>query len=84
MPMKKSEGEFVKADLISPICDDIHSKKYIEGKDIEPYHIKRIRFLEWGTKRCPNELSRPTFPQLYTNEKLLINALRRNESCNRS
>lgn len=72
---KKAKGEFVKADLISPICDDIHSKKYIEGKDIEPYHIKRIRFLEWGTKRCPNELSRPTFPQLYTNEKLLINAL---------
>lgn len=37
----------MKADLISPICDDIHSKKYIEGKDIEPYRIKRIRFLEW-------------------------------------
>jgi hypothetical protein len=72
---KKAKGEFVKSDLISTISDDIHCKKYIEGKDIDRYSIKRIRFLEWNTKRCPNELSRPTFPELYTNKKLLINAL---------
>jgi adenine-specific DNA-methyltransferase len=71
----KAHGEFVKSALISSTQDDIHCKKYIEGKDIEKYSIKRIRFLEWGTKRCPYELSRPTFPELYTNRKLLINAL---------
>jgi adenine-specific DNA-methyltransferase len=72
---KKAKGGFVKSDLISTISDDIHCKKYIEGKDIDRYSIKRIRFLEWNTKRCPDELSRPTFPELYTNKKLLINAL---------
>ena len=72
---KKAKGKFKKEDLISNIYDDIHCKKYIEGKDIERYKIKRIRFLEWGTKRCPNELRRATFEDLYTNKKLLINAL---------
>ena len=72
---KKAKGEFKKEDLISSICDDIHCKKYIEGKDVERYNIKRIRFLEWGTERCPNKLSRPTFEDLYINKKLLINAL---------
>lgn len=72
---KKAKGEFVKADLISTTYNEIHCKKYIEGKDLERYNIKRVRFLEWGTKRCPDELRRPTFPELYTSQKLLINAL---------
>ena len=72
---KKAKGEFKKEDLISSTYDSIHCKKYIEGKDLEPYKVKRIRYLEWGTKRSPFELSRPTFPELYTNKKLLINAL---------
>ena len=72
---KKAKGQFVKADLISSIHDDIHCKKYIEGKDLEKYYVKRVRFLEWNTKRCPEELRRPTFPELYEAPKLLINAL---------
>lgn len=72
---KKAKGEFVKQDLISNSFDEIHNKEYIEGKDLERYGVKRVRFLEWGTKRCPGELSRPTFPELYINKKLLINAL---------
>lgn len=72
---KVAKGEFVKKDLISETYDEIHCKKYIEGKDLEKYRIKRIRYLEWGTKRCPYQLRRPTFPELYTNRKVLINAL---------
>ena len=72
---KKAKGEFKKADLITDYADDIHCKPYIEGKDLERYRVKRHRYLEWNTKRCPGELSRPTFPELYTSEKLLINAL---------
>ena len=37
--------------------------------------IKRVRYLEWNTKRCPNELRRPTFRELYDCPKLLINRL---------
>ncbi|MDD2217324.1 MAG: Eco57I restriction-modification methylase domain-containing protein [Eubacteriales bacterium] len=72
---KKAKGEFIKADLISSFQDEVHSKKYIEGKDLEKYYVKRNRFLEWNTNRCPSELSRPTFPELYESQKLLINAL---------
>lgn len=72
---KVAKGEFVKADLISESQDEIHCKNYIEGKDLERFCIKRIRYLEYGTKRSPGELRRPTFDELYTSPKLLINAL---------
>lgn len=71
----ETKGKFVKADLISETQDEIHCKKYIEGKDLERYEIKRIRYLEYNTKRVPSKLSRPTFEELYTNQKLLINSL---------
>ena len=69
------DEKFVKADLISESQDDIHCKKYIEGKDLDRYEVKRIRYLEYGTERSPAKLSRPTFEELYTNQKLLINSL---------
>lgn len=72
---KKAKGAFKKKDLISLCQDEIHCKMYIEGKDIEKYRIKRVRYLEWGTQRCPKELSRPTFEELYTSPKLLFNCL---------
>jgi adenine-specific DNA-methyltransferase len=31
--------------------------------------------LEWNTKRVPAKISRPTFPELYENPKILINKL---------
>ena len=69
------DEKFVKADLISDTQDDIHCKKYIEGKDLDRYEVKRVRYLEYGTERSPAKLSRPTFEELYTHNKLLINAL---------
>ena len=72
---ESAEGEFVKADLISHSQDEIHCKKYIEGKDLDRYSVKRVRFLEYGTERSPSKLRRPTFEELYTNQKLLINSL---------
>ena len=72
---KKAKGEFKKKDLISPVMTKIHIKKYLEGKDIDKFIIKRVRYLEWGTKRSPHQLSRPTFEELYINKKLLFNCL---------
>ena len=73
---ESAEGDkFVKADLISHSQDEIHCKKYIEGKDLDRYSVKRVRFLEYGTERSPSKLRRPTFEELYTNQKLLINSL---------
>ena len=72
---KTAKGEFKKDDLISNVKDKIHCKEYIEAKDIEIYTIKRIRYLEYNTPRSPSKLRRPTFPQLYENEKILINKI---------
>lgn len=72
---KKARGEFSKADLISMTQDEIHSRKYIEAKDIDKYEVKRVRYLEWNTDRCPDKLSRPTFRELYEQPKLMFNRL---------
>lgn len=71
----ETKGKFVKADLISETQDEIHCKKYIEAKDIDKYFINRVRYLEYGTKRVPDRLSRPTFPELYNVPKLLTNKI---------
>lgn len=72
---KEAKGAFRKEDLISDTCDEIHSRKYIEAKDIDKYQVKRVRYLEWNTERCPSKLRRPTFRELYDRPKLLINRL---------
>jgi len=72
---KVAKGQFKKADLISNRKDEIHCEEYIEGKDIEKYRIKRVRYLEYGTKRCPGEVSRPTFQELYNRPKILTNKI---------
>jgi len=70
---KIAKGEFRKDDLISETYDEIHSRKYIEAKDIDKYRVKRVRYLEWNTERCPDNLSRPTFRELYDCPKLIMN-----------
>ena len=72
---KAKKDKFVKADLISETQDEIHCVNYIEAKDFDKYSINRLRYLEYHTKRVPDLLSRPTFPELYTSNKLMINGL---------
>ena len=72
---KSAQGAFKKEDLISNTYDDIHCRKYIEAKDIEKYNVKRVRYLEWNTERCPDKLRRPTFRELYDCPKLIMNCL---------
>lgn len=72
---KTAMGEFKKEDLISETPDEIHSRKYIEAKNIERYAVKRERYLEWNTPRCPGQLSRPTFRELYEYDRLIMNCL---------
>jgi type I restriction-modification system DNA methylase subunit len=72
---KTAKGEFSKEDLISTTKDAIHCRKYIEAKDIEKYHVNRIRYLEYDTDRSPDKLRRPTFRELYNRPKLVMNCL---------
>jgi len=71
----KAKGEFKKDDLISEVKDNIHPREYIEAKDIEKYNIKRVRYLEYNTERCPDKLRRPTFRELYDRDKIVMNCL---------
>ena len=72
---KKARGEFSKDDLISEIKDELHTREYIEAKDIERYRINNTQYLEYNTERCPDKLRRPTFRELYNCDKLVINRL---------
>ena len=69
------KGAFKKEDLISLHYDELHSRRYLEAKDIDKYQVRRVRYLEWNTERCPDKLSRPTFRELYDQPKLIMNCL---------
>jgi hypothetical protein len=66
-----AQGEFAKNDLISDTQDKNHPQKYVEGKNIKSYFIQKIRYIEYDNGRVPERLSRPTFRQLYSGEKIL-------------
>jgi adenine-specific DNA-methyltransferase len=68
---KEAQGDFAKNDLISDIKDLNHPKEYIEGKNIKFYLIEKIRYIEYGNGRVPDQLSRPTFKDLYNGQKIL-------------
>ena len=70
---KKAKGQFKTKDLISDVQTEIFSRKYIEGKDIGRYSINKIRYFEYGTKRSPTKLRRPTFTEWYEVPKLFAN-----------
>lgn len=68
-------GEFTRDDLVSEIKDTKHPMPYIEGKNLGRYCIEKVLYLEWGTKRVPEKLVRPTFPELYKMQKLLCGTM---------
>ena len=69
---KHAPGAFMLDDLVSEAKDKRHPKPFVEGKHLDRWLPLRKRWLEWGTRRAPNQFRRPTFPELYTvGEKLL-------------
>jgi len=74
---KSDPEKFKKIDLLSNERTNIHSEKYTEGKYINRYKIEKEKYLEWNTERCPRRLVRPTFPELYPQNKLLLSRQKR-------
>ena len=72
---KIAKGEFTKNDLISDLKTEINNKRYVEGKYIQRYKINTIKYLEWGTERCPRKIARKTFPELYSNKKIIFGTI---------
>lgn len=71
---KRAKGLFVVADLLSETRDKNHPKPYIEAKDVVRWAYIQSRWLEWGTKRSPELLTRPTFEELYEVPEKLVAA----------
>ena len=69
-----AKSEFVKKDLIHDKPIPL-SRKYLEGKNLECYGIKKYRYIEWGTERSPGKLRRATFPELYSGKKIIIGTM---------
>ena len=72
---KEKVEVFKKAELISEKQDEIHCRKFLEGKDCGKYVANKIRYLEYDTDRVPDKCRRPTFRELYTTPKLMFNRL---------
>lgn len=70
--LKGKASSFVTDDLLSSTPDEVHTKKWIESKDLARWVVRRHTYLEWGTKRSPAHFESATFSALYeAPEKLL-------------
>src|SRR5713226_9591021 len=65
-------GAFRTGDLLSETQDREHPKRFVLGKDIAKWHLRNVRYLEWGTSRAPSQFRRQTFTQLQDCEIKLI------------
>lgn len=63
---------FKKADLLSDVRTKANTRLFTEGKNLERYFIAKSLWVEWDTERCPALLVRPTFPEMYEPDKLLL------------
>ncbi|MCE3038647.1 Eco57I restriction-modification methylase domain-containing protein [Helicobacter anatolicus] len=75
MVLHSENGDFSNIDLINPTRTKIHSRVYLEAKDIDRFIIKQKRYIEYDTERVPSQVSRPTFRELYLCQKIMINCL---------
>lgn len=69
---KKFKGEFVVGDLLSETKDDLHTKLYFEGKDIEKWILLRQRWIEYNTNRSPIKWSRKGFTEMFEGSPKLV------------
>lgn len=68
-----AKGAFKLEDLLSENRDEMHPKRFVEGKNVERWYRRTCSWLEWGTDRAPDLFRRRTFDQLYDRpEKLLL------------
>lgn len=69
---KLYKGEFEVSDLLSDTQDEVHSKLYYEGKDINKWYLARKRYIEYGTERSPAKWRRKGFVELFEGSPKLV------------
>lgn len=68
----KYQGEFGMDDVLSNTPTDIHTRRFVLGKDIVKWTTRKVRYLEWDTDRSPARFRRPTFQELHAAPEKLI------------
>lgn len=64
---------FTRDDLVSETRDDIHTRRYLDSRGVLRGGIGNAQWLEYGAHtRCPERVSRPTFPELYDRSKVMF------------
>jgi hypothetical protein len=66
------QGKFTAHDVISDTKSTTNSKRFVLGKDVDKWCLRKVRYLEWGTERAPRQFSRPTFSELQEAKEKLI------------
>jgi hypothetical protein len=69
---KTDKAGFTKDDLVSVVTDNIPRQKFVESDDIQRYSSHNNKYLEYGTARVPDQISRPTFPELYVGSRIYM------------
>lgn len=76
-----ARGQFKLDDLLADQPDATHPRPYVGSEDLRlpnatmedfPFAAMRVRYLEYGTARVPALIRRPTFPELYDRDKLMV------------
>ena len=76
-----ARGQFKLDDLLADRPDTTHPRPYVGSEDLRllnstiedfPFAAMRVRYLEYGTARVPALIRRPTFPELYDRDKLMV------------
>jgi type I restriction enzyme M protein len=75
------KGAFELDDLLTDRPDPSHPRPYVGSEDLRIagslagdflFAAARIRYLEFGTDRVPALIRRPTFPELYDRDKIIV------------
>jgi type I restriction enzyme M protein len=65
--------KFRREDLIADQQDALHSRPYLDPRELLRGGIGHVHWIEYGkAARCPSRVSRPTFPELYDRPKILL------------
>lgn len=69
---KKYKGEFKVGDLLSNKKNEINSKLYYEGKNINKWNLDSERWIEYNTERSPSKWSRKGFSEFFLANKITV------------
>lgn len=70
---KTNKGAFAMEELLSNAPSSVHKAAFAGSKDVDYFGVSRVQYLEYGSgTRVPDQIRRPTFPELYDRPKLMV------------